>query len=127
MAKLHAQNKQSDEFILVRQDGAWRISADRMTGTWTPQEMEERAGGVKRAKVEALVPAIRQVLAEAIEAGGSSLKDHAQVDGALGYFQHRFRAYDREGEACPTSGCRGVIERAVQAGRSTFFCPVCQR
>lgn len=85
------------------------------------------AGGLKTAQLGPLVTNVREVLAEAIEAGGSSLKDYAQADGALGYFQHRFRVYDREGEPCPNPGCEGVIERQVQAGRSTFFCPVCQK
>lgn len=74
-----------------------------------------------------LVAAIKDVLAEAIQAGGSTLRDFAQADGALGYFQHRFRTYDREGEPCRNDGCKGVIDRQVQAGRSTFFCPVCQK
>jgi formamidopyrimidine-DNA glycosylase len=77
--------------------------------------------------VAGLVPIIRQVLAEAIEAGGSSLRDYRQADGELGYFQHRFRVYDREGEACPTPGCSGTIARLVQSGRSSFHCPRCQR
>jgi formamidopyrimidine-DNA glycosylase len=85
------------------------------------------AGGVKAARLGLLVATVREVLAEAIEAGGSSLKDYAAADGALGYFQHRFRVYDREGEPCSNAGCKGVIERQVQAGRSTFFCPVCQK
>jgi formamidopyrimidine-DNA glycosylase len=70
---------------------------------------------------------IRDVLTEAIAAGGSSLRDYRQADGALGYFQHTFRAYGREGEPCPTPGCGGTIRRMVQAGRSTFWCPRCQR
>jgi len=85
------------------------------------------AGRVAKKKIEPLVQAIREVLAEAIEAGGSSISDFASSDGALGYFQHRFRVYDREGEPCPTPGCKGVIARTVQAGRSTFHCPICQR
>jgi formamidopyrimidine-DNA glycosylase len=85
------------------------------------------AGKVSAPKREALVRAIRAVLGEAIEAGGSSLKDYARADGALGYFQHRFRVYDREGQACPTSSCDGTIRRIPQAGRSTFYCPRCQR
>jgi len=85
------------------------------------------AGGVSRARLKRLVETIREVLAEAIAAGGSSLRDYAAADGALGYFQHRFRVYDREGQPCPNPGCRGVIARTVQAGRSTFHCPVCQR
>lgn len=72
-----------------------------------------------------LVPLIREVLAEAIEAGGSSLKDYRQADGELGYFQHSFRVYDREGQPCAT--CGTALERIVQSGRSSFFCPVCQR
>ena len=62
-----------------------------------------------------------------IEAGGSSLRDHRRTDGELGDFQHNFRVYDREGKPCPTPGCRGTIRRIVQTGRSTFFCPVCQK
>ena len=85
------------------------------------------AGRVPAAKLGRLVQAIREVLGEAIAAGGSTLKDYAQVDGALGYFQHRFRVYDRAGRPCPNDGCGGVIARQVQAGRSTFYCPVCQR
>lgn len=84
------------------------------------------AGRIKPAKLEALVPEIKAVLAEAIEAGGSTLRDFAQADGALGYFQHRFRTYDREGQPCRNGGCGGIIGRKVQAGRSTFYCPKCQ-
>ena len=69
---------------------------------------------------------IRAVLAEAIEAGGSSLRDHRQADGELGYFQHSFAVYGREGEPCRTPGCDGTIARDVQSGRSSFHCPVCQ-
>jgi formamidopyrimidine-DNA glycosylase len=83
--------------------------------------------GKPTPRVEALVTAIRTVLQEAIEAGGSSLRDHRRTDGELGYFQHNFRVYDREGAACPTPGCKGTIRRIVQGGRSTYFCPVCQR
>ena len=72
-----------------------------------------------------LVPLIREVLAEAIEAGGSSLKDYRQTDGELGYFQHRFQVYDRDGDPCVACGTR--IERLVQSGRSSFYCPNCQR
>lgn len=85
------------------------------------------AGSISRARLERLVPAIKDVLLEAIAAGGSTLRDFAQADGALGYFQHRFRTYDREGQPCRNDGCRGVIAREVQAGRSTFYCPACQR
>ena len=85
------------------------------------------AGEVPAARLKALVEAVRLVLAEAIEAGGSTLRDYAGADGALGYFQHRFRVYDHEGQACERAQCRGRIERIVQAGRSTFFCATCQR
>ncbi|NEX93514.1 bifunctional DNA-formamidopyrimidine glycosylase/DNA-(apurinic or apyrimidinic site) lyase [Caulobacter sp. 17J65-9] len=85
------------------------------------------AGKISRERLERLAVAVREVLAEAIEAGGSTLRDFANVEGDLGYFQHRFRAYGREDEPCVTQGCRGVVRRIVQAGRSTFYCPVCQR
>jgi formamidopyrimidine-DNA glycosylase len=85
------------------------------------------AGGISRPRLEKLVSDIREVLGEAIAAGGSTLRDYAQADGALGYFQHRFRDYDREGEPCLNAGCRGAVARRVQAGRSTFYCPVCQK
>ncbi|HEV7383232.1 MAG TPA: bifunctional DNA-formamidopyrimidine glycosylase/DNA-(apurinic or apyrimidinic site) lyase [Phenylobacterium sp.] len=81
---------------------------------------------ISRARLATLVADIRAVLTEAIAAGGSTLRDFAQTDGALGYFQHRFRVYDREGEPCLNDPCAGVIARKVQAGRSTFYCPVCQ-
>lgn len=87
-----------------------------------------RAGGrIAAARVAALVPIIREVLAEAIEAGGSTLRDHRQTDGSLGYFQHSFRAYGREGAPCPTPGCAGRIDRITQSGRSTYLCRSCQR
>jgi formamidopyrimidine-DNA glycosylase len=92
-----------------------RLSPRRMARTIGPQRAERLAG------------AVRTVIDEAIEAGGSSLKDFASADGELGYFQHTFRAYGREGEACVTPGCGGTIRRIVQSGRSTFFCPDCQR
>jgi formamidopyrimidine-DNA glycosylase len=74
-----------------------------------------------------LVEAIRAVLNQAIAAGGSSLRDHRQATGELGYFQHSFQVYDREGEPCLTPGCSGTVKRFVQNGRSTFWCPSCQR
>jgi formamidopyrimidine-DNA glycosylase len=85
------------------------------------------ANDLPASAVAGLVPIIRDVLAEAIEAGGSSLRDYRQADGELGYFQHRFRTYGREGEPCTTHGCTASIERIVQSGRSSFFCPKCQR
>jgi formamidopyrimidine-DNA glycosylase len=83
--------------------------------------------GAPNDRSVALVDAIRTVLNDAIKAGGSSLRDHRQTDGELGYFQHSFRVYDREGAPCPTRGCSGTIRRIVQNGRSTFYCPVCQK
>jgi len=83
--------------------------------------------GAPNERAERLVDAIRAVLGDAIAAGGSSLRDHRRTDGELGRFQHDFRVYDREGLRCPTRGCRGTVKRVVQIGRSTFFCPVCQK
>ncbi|MCU0909154.1 MAG: bifunctional DNA-formamidopyrimidine glycosylase/DNA-(apurinic or apyrimidinic site) lyase [Rhodobacteraceae bacterium] len=85
-----------------------------------------KAGRIAEARVRRLVPVIREVLTDAIAAGGSSLRDYRQADGELGYFQHTFCVYDREDAACVTPGCTGVIRRAVQSGRSSFWCPVCQ-
>jgi formamidopyrimidine-DNA glycosylase len=86
-----------------------------------------RAGQIAAARVRGLVPIIRQVLTEAIDAGGSSLRDYRQADGELGYFQHRFDVYDREGQPCAKPGCGGTVGRVVQSGRSSFYCPACQR
>jgi formamidopyrimidine-DNA glycosylase len=86
-----------------------------------------RAGRISAARVAALVPIIRQILTEAIEAGGSSLRDYRRTDGELGFFQHRFRVYGRAGAPCPTPGCTGRIAQLVQSGRSSFHCPRCQR
>jgi formamidopyrimidine-DNA glycosylase len=74
-----------------------------------------------------LVEAIHAVLNQAIEAGGSSLRDHRQANGELGYFQHSFQVYDREGEKCRTPRCSGIVRRFTQNGRSTFWCPKCQK
>lgn len=84
-------------------------------------------GGDPAEGAKRLVPAIRKVIAAAIEAGGSSLRDHRKTDGDLGMFQHRFRVYDREGVKCPTRGCAGKIKAIVQNARTTYYCPVCQR
>ena len=86
-----------------------------------------KAGRVSAARIGALVPIIREVLTDAIAAGGSSLRDYRQADGELGYFQHSFDAYGREGLPCRREGCGGVITRVVQSARSTFYCPRCQR
>ncbi|HEY3637994.1 MAG TPA: bifunctional DNA-formamidopyrimidine glycosylase/DNA-(apurinic or apyrimidinic site) lyase [Rhizomicrobium sp.] len=85
------------------------------------------ARSVDRMRAAALVKAIRKVLQAAIKAGGSSLRDFAKTDGALGEFQHRFAVYDREGKPCPRKDCGGTIKRIVQSGRSTFWCPACQK
>ncbi len=82
---------------------------------------------VSNERISSLVPVIRDVLSEAIEAGGSSLRDFRQADGELGYFQHSFDVYGREGEPCRAPGCTAKIRRIVQSGRSTFYCPTCQR
>jgi formamidopyrimidine-DNA glycosylase len=86
-----------------------------------------RANGRPGARAERLGQAIRATIAAAVQAGGSSLRDYVQANGELGLFQHSFRVYDRAGASCPTPGCRGTIGRIVQSGRSTFFCPACQR
>jgi formamidopyrimidine-DNA glycosylase len=74
-----------------------------------------------------LAPIIVQVLQEAVAAGGSTLRDFAHADGSMGYFQHAFQVYDREGKPCMAPSCLGVVERFTQSGRSTYFCPKCQR
>jgi len=86
-----------------------------------------RAKDLSKSQVGSLVPIIRTVLEEAIEAGGSSLKDYRQTGGELGYFQHSFHVYDRESEPCKHAGCGGTIARVSQSGRSSFYCPTCQR
>ncbi|MEE9389166.1 MAG: bifunctional DNA-formamidopyrimidine glycosylase/DNA-(apurinic or apyrimidinic site) lyase [Paracoccaceae bacterium] len=85
-----------------------------------------KSGKLSRRRVNSLIPAIRDVLNEAIAAGGSSLQDHRQTDGELGYFQHRFQVYDRENQPCTKPECTGNIQRIVQAGRSSFYCGTCQ-
>jgi formamidopyrimidine-DNA glycosylase len=93
-----------------------RIAATIATKSGAPNERAER-----------LVEGIKAVLNDAIRDGGSSLRDHRLTDGELGMFQHRFRVYDREGQKCPTRGCGGTVKRIVQNGRSTFYCPACQK
>jgi formamidopyrimidine-DNA glycosylase len=83
--------------------------------------------GAPNERAERLVEAIKHVLNDAIKDGGSSLRDHKLTDGGLGMFQHRFRVYDREGQPCRTAGCTGIVKRIVQNGRSTFYCPTCQK
>ncbi|MEM9126659.1 MAG: bifunctional DNA-formamidopyrimidine glycosylase/DNA-(apurinic or apyrimidinic site) lyase [Pseudomonadota bacterium] len=86
-----------------------------------------KAGQISARRVAALVPIIRQVLQEAIDAGGSSLRDFRQADGELGYFQHSFDVYGREGEPCKNQTCNGAVKRITQSGRSSFYCTQCQR
>ncbi len=83
--------------------------------------------GKPKEQLNLLVASIRDVIADAIAAGGSSLRDHIQTDGSLGYFQHSFSVYDRESQPCRTPGCGGTVSRIVQAGRSTFYCATCQK
>jgi formamidopyrimidine-DNA glycosylase len=83
--------------------------------------------GKPNERAQALVPAIREVLDDAIKAGGSSMRDYRQANGELGSFQHSFCVYGREGKPCLRKGCGGTVHRIVQAGRSTFYCPRCQR
>ncbi|MBX9459819.1 MAG: bifunctional DNA-formamidopyrimidine glycosylase/DNA-(apurinic or apyrimidinic site) lyase [Brevundimonas sp.] len=85
------------------------------------------AGKVSRPRLEILAAVVRDVLNDAIAAGGSTLRDFANAEGGQGYFQHRFDVYGREGQPCAGDGCKGVVRRTVQAGRSTFWCPACQR
>jgi formamidopyrimidine-DNA glycosylase len=98
-----------------------RLSPKRMAST-----IADRKGNPNE-RAERLVEAIKAVLNEAIKAGGSSLRDHRLTDGELGMFQHNFRVYDREGELCPAPDCAGIIKRIAQNGRSTFYCPSCQK
>ncbi|WP_062114483.1 bifunctional DNA-formamidopyrimidine glycosylase/DNA-(apurinic or apyrimidinic site) lyase [Aureimonas sp. AU40] len=98
-----------------------RLSPRREAGSIVKKD------GTATQRLDTLALHIRETIADAIEAGGSTLRDYRQADGSLGYFQHRFNVYDREGEPCRHETCRGIVQRIVQSGRSTFFCPVCQR
>ena len=98
-----------------------RLSPKRTASTIADRKGEPNERAVR------LVDSIKAVLNAAIKDGGSSLRDHRLTDGDLGMFQHRFRVYDREGEPCRTPGCGGIVKRIVQNGRSTFYCPVCQK
>jgi formamidopyrimidine-DNA glycosylase len=98
-----------------------RLSPKRMASTIASRT------GAPNERAERLVDGIKAVLNDAIKAGGSTLRDHRLTDGELGMFQHNFRVYDREGETCRTPGCGGTVKRIVQNGRSTFFCPACQK
>src|ERR1700757_4673899 len=106
-----------------------RLSPRRLAATLATKAGQRKvvAGSEPTDHATRLVEAIHAVLNEAIKAGGSSLRDHRQASGELGYFQHSFRVYDREGEPCGTPGCGGVVRRFTQNGRSTFWCPKCQK
>ena len=88
---------------------------------------QKNTNKLEMKEIERLVKFTRSVLIEAIEAGGSSLKDHRQTNGELGYFQHNFLVYGREGEKCVNDNCQTIIKRVIQSGRSTFYCSKCQR
>ena len=105
------------------------LSPRRLAATLATKAGQRRgvAGGEPTDHARRLVTAIHGVLNQAIKAGGSSLRDHRQTSGELGYFQHSFQVYDREGEKCQTAGCGGIVRRFTQNGRSTFWCPKCQK
>jgi formamidopyrimidine-DNA glycosylase len=105
------------------------LSPRRLAATLATKAGQRKggAGGEPTDHAKRLVTAIHAVLNQAIKAGGSSLRDHRQTDGELGYFQHSFQVYDREGEKCQTAGCSGIVRRFTQNGRSTFWCPKCQK
>jgi formamidopyrimidine-DNA glycosylase len=105
------------------------LSPRRLAATLATKAAQRKgvAGGEPTDHARRLVDAIHGVLNQAIKAGGSSLRDHRQTSGELGYFQHSFQVYDREGEKCQTKGCTGIVRRFTQNGRSTFWCPTCQK
>src|SRR6266487_1525998 len=105
------------------------LSPRRLAATLASKAGQRKgaAGGEPTDHAVRLVNAIHSVLNQAIKAGGSSISDHRLTSGELGYFQHSFQVYDREGEKCQTKGCGGVVRRFVQNGRSTFWCPKCQK
>ena len=103
------------------------LSPRRIAATLATKGRKGVGGGEPTDHAKRLVSAIHTVLNDAIKAGGSSLRDHRQTSGELGYFQHSFQVYDREGEKCRTAGCSGIVRRFVQNGRSTFWCPKCQK
>jgi len=103
-------------------EALWRAGLSPLRAAGTIAKPGKKA----REQSERLAEAIRSVISDAIAAGGSSLRDYVHTDGSLGYFQHSFAVYDREGEPCPKPGCGGHIERVVQSGRSTFYCRTCQ-
>lgn len=135
LAKLFAGRKTPlkaallDQSLLAGLGNIYVCEALHRAGLSPLREAAAIAGrtGAPNVKAKKLASAIRAVLEEAVAAGGSTLRDHRQTDGALGYFQHSFAVYAKEGAACSRPRCAGTIVRIVQAGRSTFYCPVCQR
>lgn len=103
-------------------EALWRAGLSPLRAAGTIAKPGKKA----RQQSDRLAEAIRSVISDAIAAGGSSLRDYMHTDGSLGYFQHSFAVYDREGAPCPKPGCGGHIERVVQSGRSTFYCRTCQ-
>ena len=105
------------------------LSPRRLAATLATKAGQRKgvARGEPTDHAKRLLHAIHAVLNQAIKAGGSSLRDHRQTSGELGYFQHSFQVYDREGEKCRTEGCGGIVRRFTQNGRSTFWCPTCQK
>lgn len=135
LAKRFAGKKQPLKTVLLDQkviaglgniyvcEALWRsgLAPDRAAGTIVAKD------GTVTQQLQELTQHIREVIADAIAAGGSSLRDYIHADGTLGYFQHSFSVYDREGDACRRAGCNGTIGRMVQAGRSSFYCAECQK
>ena len=105
---------------VIAQGGAARLAPSR------PASILADGRGAPTRAAGAIAEAIRNVLEEAVEAGGSTLRDHRQANGELGYFQHVFKVYDREGLPCARENCRGIVARITQSGRSTFYCSKCQ-
>lgn len=111
-----------DQAVVAGLGNIYVCEALYMTGI----DPARRGMDVREEECARLVPAIRDVLNAALASGGSSLRDHVQTDGEMGYFQHQFKVYGREGEVCVGVKCNAVVERIVQAGRSTFYCARCQ-
>lgn len=118
-----------DQRVVAGLGNIYVCEALHRSGISPTREARQVAGKTTKPtqRVERLTAVIRSVLQEAIAAGGSTLQDYAHTDGELGYFQHSFTVYDREGEPCSKSGCKGKVARIVQSGRSTFYCGTCQK
>ena len=119
--KVAIKNAIMDQCVVVGVGNIYASEALFMAGI----DPKKPAGRVRGEKADALAQAIKKVLRAAVKAGGSTLRDHRQTNGELGYFQHRFAVYGREGHPCP--GCSCGIQRIVQGGRATFYCATCQK